>query len=455
MNDKLNLLKSNPLARRVSDDDIQAQENIFQQKLAEATQPRNIGIQEALINAAVRIAPALIGAAVGGKQGAYQGLAASPTGGKIIDALQKGAFDTQQAGKQIEASQAQKDLQRLQGQQDDLNMLDIRGEADLDIFKKKRLFELDNPKPSDPNSVGSKLDNFIKSQLPKQMGVSEEGAILANKEVEEDKEQTVDPEKSAIVNAIVSQMGVEGANKFFEEAGIDAEKYLEVTKKAQDVLQKDVTRETAETDLAKKKRFEGAVATPRAIDTKGFNVYFPTDKTNDTRLPDIEQLSIGYQKKIAGLKALDEVVASTGWKGRIGLGEEGIPSDIQEAVESVIKGEIEIEQSKLKGERVLSAGEREDIANRMFKPGGLFAEFKEGIARVTGAGDTFSTKIAKKIEAIKKDSEIRFKSFNYEKPKQVAKDGETGEMFYQLDDDKWYDINGDLAPFNKDINGRQ
>lgn len=165
MNDTLAILKNNPLARRVTDADIEAQEDIFRKRNEEATAPRKISLQDALISSLVRLAPSLIGAAVNGKEGAYMGLQGGRTGGQILDTLQAQDFKAEQEGKKNLADQAQRDLTRLQNQQD---RMDLR---EIDLEDRKELI---------------RLQETLRGQRPKQVGAVDKlvGSIdklLANK----------------------------------------------------------------------------------------------------------------------------------------------------------------------------------------------------------------------------------------------------------------------------------
>lgn len=169
MPDGLELLKRSPLARNISDEEIGEQESIFKQKLAEATKPRQVSMEDALVSAAIQIAPALIGAAVGGKEGAFHGLQGGAVGGKIYNDMETEDFKRQQQGTLAEAQLEQAELNRLQSRQTKLEDMDLSLENQKELADYRAKLDAQRPRGE---STTNRLIDLVNGVIFKDKGQS-------------------------------------------------------------------------------------------------------------------------------------------------------------------------------------------------------------------------------------------------------------------------------------------
>ena len=167
MPDGLELLKRSPLARNISDEEIGEQENIFKQKLAEATKPRQISMEDALVSAAIQIAPALIGVAVGGKEGAFHGLQGGAVGGKIYNDMETEDFKRQQQQALAEAQLEQRELDRLQSRQIKLEDMDLSLENQKELADYRAKLDAQRPRGE---STTNRLIDLVNGVIFKDKG---------------------------------------------------------------------------------------------------------------------------------------------------------------------------------------------------------------------------------------------------------------------------------------------
>lgn len=199
----LDSLKKTGLSRRVAglgdmnaalSGDIAEQQNILNKRLEEAQAPKKISLEDALVSAAIQIAPALIGAVVSGSDGALAGLQGGQVGGEIYNKFVDDELTQEREMAKTKAIQADKDLQALKKRS-----LDLEDRAmDLTDYGVKQADKAPSSLDRLANALEGKLFPSDIEEGPSSTGIDSMPEGIDTSRVEGGEDAVLDPETGQI-----------------------------------------------------------------------------------------------------------------------------------------------------------------------------------------------------------------------------------------------------------------